>query len=526
MNNTAAKVSQDIIKKIYERTIFHFKAICGTYPRGSKKESGICCFIKEFVNGLKEKGIDIDLKHQSETREGKPINNIVITKPASKGYENAKKVALQAHLDMVCQKVEGSKHNFDTMPIKFEINGNLMTSENKETTLGADDGIGIACIMAILESTELSHPQIQAVLTSDEEDGMSGAKWLDTKLVDADCFINIDAEEDGVLYYGCAGGIYAKTDIPVKYMPKPEDTVLLNFEISGLLGGHSGIKIGNKHANANRLMGRALNYFINDFSKTGDKIFLANISGGDVKNAITKKASVVAAVKNNQRKRFEKKAQEIEKIFKYEYGMLEQKLAVKTSTCEDCYENVMSEETLKKIITMIMTVPNGVLDMYIGDKELTGKLVETSSNLGIVKLNGTSVSVVCFVRSFIESKKRFAAEQIRLIAESIGAGFAVDTDFPEWNPDFDSGLVKLFKKTYKDIFDKELSCESIHAGLECGYFFKAFYNPQTQKSADFVAVGPTLHDVHVPEETLYLDTVEPLVALLLNVFANMTAYSQ
>jgi dipeptidase D len=249
---------------------------------------------------------------------------------------------------------------------------------------------------------------------------------------------------------------------------------------------------------------------------------LADISGGDAKNAITKKAVAVVALKESLLKELDNKIKEIESVFIYEYKSLEKDLKINASECKTSYEKVMAKDTLDKIVTVMMTVPNGVLDMHTSIENL----VETSSNLGVVNFNGASVSLVCFVRSSIESKKLFVVEQIKLIAEKAGAGFVADTDSPEWNPDPASKLVKLFQKTYKNIFNKELVCASVHAGLECGYFFKHFFNPKTQKSIDAVAIGPTIDDVHVPEETLYLDTVKPVVSLLLNVLANIQDYDK
>ncbi|MDR3000259.1 MAG: beta-Ala-His dipeptidase [Fibromonadaceae bacterium] len=513
-----SKISKTLVKETSDRVMELFEDICKIYPRGSKKEKAACDFLKKFVEEQKKKGIILELKHQCEEREEKPINNIVITKPATPGYENAKKLALQAHLDMVCQKISGSTHDFDTMPIITEIKnckerGKIMTSKNNETTLGADDGIGMACILAVLESENIPHPEIQAIFTSDEEDGMSGARHFDSSFVTADRLINIDAETEGTLYYGCAGGIYANINIPANFVKKPEGTALLKFEISGLKGGHSGIMIHKGRANANRLMGRALNYFIEGFPN----IMLADILGGDAKNAITTKAVAVVAVENNLVEKFKSKAKNIEGIFKYEYSSLEEGLKVSVSDCKESYEKVMAKDTLDKTVAILMTVPNGVLDMHT---EIEG-LVETSSNLGVVALNEASVSLICFVRSSIESKKKFVVEQIRHIAEKVGADFVADTDSPEWNPNPDSQLMKLFQKTYSDIFNKQLACKSVHAGLECGYFFKRFFDEKTQKSIDAVAIGPNIDDVHIPKETLHLDTVEPVVELLLNVMASM-----
>lgn len=516
-------ISKEICEKLNNNVFKHFQEICGVFPRGSKKETAMCNFIEDFVNNLNKNGIKVEFHHQSETQEGKPINNIVLKKPATKGYEKAAPVALQAHLDMVCKKTDDSRHNFDREPIKYEINRkNEMTSVNKETTLGADDGIGVACIMAILESTEIEHPEIQAVLTSDEEDGMSGAKWLDKDLVTAKYFINIDAETEGILYYGCAGGVYANISIRTSYIKKPRIMKLYELEISGLQGGHSGLMIDKGRANANRLMGRTLNYLLGEFK---GKILLADIKGGDdqTKNAITDKSIAVIAVDDIISRNLNEKIHEIEKIFRYEYNSdnseeFEPGLSIKVKTCNNEYENVLTSETLDKVVTVLMTVPNGVLDM---STRVHG-LVETSSNIGVIALKDFQITITCFIRSSIESKKKFVTEQIRLIAEKIGAGFMADTDFPEWNPNGDSPLLKLFVDTYINIFnDKEVKYESVHAGLECGYFFKKFFDDSTQTSVDLIAIGPTIDDAHRTTETLHLDTTGRVVELLLNVLVKM-----
>lgn len=535
-NKKTLSVEDDIVSEFNDRMLMHFKDICGVYPRRSKNEAAMCDFLKKFTEGLEAKGFDVTYTHKPETRGGKPINNVVITKAASVGYEELEPVILQAHLDMVCQKVEGSDHDFDTQGIEYEIvteeNEDIMISKNRETTLGADDGIGVACIMALLESNNLKHPKIEAVFTSDEEDGMSGAQNFNTDLVSGTRLINIDAETEGVLYYGCAGGIYAHVKIPLKYKFADSDSKFYKINISGLTGGHSGLEIDKNHANANRLMGRTLHYLTMEF---GESVSLVSINGGNAKNAITKEAAAVVGINSTISKSFMDKIKAVEIIFKNEYQYVEKELSLTACQCEDIYGKVFTSDTMSNIVTAIMTIPNDVIAMH---GAIDG-LVETSANMGVIAQsnnnitlssnviiqNDNAITITSFIRSSIETKKLLVVEQIRMIAEGIGAEFIADTDFPEWDPNRSSKILKLFENTYKDIFDgQEAVSESVHAGLECGYFYKNF--AKAKRSMDLIAIGPTITGAHTPQETLYLSSVKKLVKLLLTVLERMIEEEQ
>lgn len=381
----------------------------------------------------------------------------------------------------------------------------------KDTTLGADDGIGVACIMAILESDEVSHPPIEALFTSDEEDDMTGAMAVSRDLIQGMRLINIDTETEGVFYYGCAGGINANFSLPIDYIPAGQGLVYYSVEVSGLLGGHSGVQIHEKHANANRLLGRALNQLDTVLSQQGVGMCLAEIKGGDKKNAITRKAQAVVGIEPADESLLKNEVNGLYEMFAHEYEYVEHDLNLEAAPASGSYPQVFSPATLGKLLSLLMVIPNDVLAMH---GNIPG-LVETSCNLGVLQQEGSHVKAVSFIRSFIETKKQYVVEQMRLLAGLVGAGFSTDADFPNWEPASDSELVKRFRTAYADTFGTEAEFESIHAGLECGHFARAF------PEMDMIACGPTITGAHTTEETLYIDTVDKIVRLLLNVLLQM-----
>lgn len=500
-------VNEELVKKISERVNFHFRAL-SQIPRGSGNEKQISDFLVKFAEGLQDKGVTY-IKSAHEPIGSKTIYDVVIRKPGMGACTGLPITILQAHIDMVCQKTEHSTHDFLKDPIEIQLDGNKMTA--KDTTLGADDGIGVACIMALLESDEVSHPPIEALFTSDEEDDMTGAMAVTRDLVQGERLINIDTETEGVFYYGCAGGINANFSLPINFIPAKKGLIYYSVEVSGLLGGHSGVQIHEKHANANRLLGRALNQLSTILSQKGSGICLVKINGGDKKNAITRKAQAVVGIDPADRSLFESEAKTLYETFAHEYEYVEHDLKLEAVPVLDHYTQVFSPDTLEKLLSLLMVMPNDVLAMH---GEIPG-LVETSCNLGVLQQEGTQVQLVSFIRSFIESKKQFVVEEMRLLAELVNAAFSTDADFPNWEPASDSELVKRFNKAYSDTFQTEAKFESIHAGLECGHFARAF------PDMDMIACGPTITGAHTTEETLYIDTVDKIVHLLLNVLLQM-----
>lgn len=500
-------VSNEVVKKISGRVNDHFRAL-SEIPRGSGNEKGISDFLVSFAEGLKDKGVTYT-RSTHEPIDTKKIYDVVIRKPGTGECANQPVTILQAHMDMVCQKTEGSTHDFFKDPIEIQTEGNRMTA--KDTTLGADDGIGVACILAILESDEISHPPIEALFTSDEEEDMTGAMAVSRDLLQGKRLINIDTETEGIFYFGCAGGINANFSLPVDYIPSAKGLTYYSLEISGLLGGHSGVEIDKKHANANRLLGRALHHLSTLLKQKGSALSLVEIKGGDKKNAITQAAVAIVGVDPAESSFFESEVKALYEMFAHEYEYVESSLKLEAVQKSGEFPQVFSPAALDKLLSLLMIIPNDVLAMH-------GKipnLVETSCNMGVLQQEGDQVKVVSFIRSFIESKKQFVVEEMRLLADLVGAEFSTDADFPNWEPKSDSELIKRFQNAYMDTFEEEAGFESIHAGLECGHFAREF------PEMDMIACGPTITGAHTTKETLYIDTVEKITHLLLNVLLQM-----
>lgn len=492
------EITEAIVKKVNERVMYYFEEI-SKIPRGSGKEQGIADYLVKFA---KEHSFEYRLS--SDMINGKQTHDVVICKPASVGYESLETVILQSHIDMVCQKVDGSTHNFDADPIKIKYDGDKMFADG--TTLGADDGIGVACMLAVLESGEVTHPPIEALFTSDEEDGMTGAMAVTEKLITGRRLINIDTETEGTLYYGCAGGIDANFCIPVTYEPIPIGYSLIQIKLSGLLGGHSGVEIHKKHANAHKLMARTLLAVSETYP-----MYLASFTGGDKRNVITRAASAVVAVETAKVNKVISLVEEQAKTFIHEYEGIETAISLTALSSGDNLSRALSRDSLNKFLSVVLVIPNDVQAMH-GKVE---GLVETSCNLGIVRFESDQIYICSLIRSFFRTKKLYVLEQMKQLAKLAGASFSVTGDYPDWEPNPSSELIARFVDTYIDAFGKSPLVESIHAGLECGYFSEKF------PYMDMIACGPTITGAHTPEETLYMSTVEKVVELLLKVLNKM-----
>ncbi len=499
-------ISKEKVDKLNTKMLEFFSQFSNVYPRGSKKEVKAAEFLVKFA-----KDRNLEVFHQSEIINNIPVNNVVIKKPGTAGYENAKPVVLQAHIDMVCVKNPDSKHDFDNEPIHIKDDGKTYTTQDG-TTLGADDGIGVACAMAFLDCDYISHPPLEAVFTSDEEDGMSGAGNYDkSKLIlNGRTFINIDAEDEGLFYYGCAGGIYAKSKFSFNYVNLPQGNGVYTISISGLMGGHSGIQIDKKRANANRLMGRLLHELTYEFPENA--FYLSGIDGGSFPNAIasTCTATISTVLPDEV---VVHKVNEIAEIFKQEYLEIEKDMLIKLSTRKEYALKALPFETFKGIVSTLMLVPNDVIAM----SNTVDGLVETSANLGLVKKDPkeNAYIITSFIRSSVDTRKAFVVEQMRRMADYFGAEFFTDKDNPGWSPNVNSEILKVFKETYVETFQTEAIATAVHAGLECGYFAKKY------PDMDLISVGPTITGAHSPEETLKLDTTPKVVELLANVFEKL-----
>lgn len=498
-------ITESIVQATNERVFHYFREI-SKIPRGSNNEQAIADYLVAFA---KERGLEV--RRCDTPVDDHTAHDVVICKPGTPGFDGLDTLILQSHIDMVCQKVPGSAHDFTKDPIKLVEKDGKMTADG--TTLGADDGIGVACMLAILESNDIAHPPIEALFTSDEEDGMAGAIAVTADLVKGNRLINIDTETEGVMYYGCAGGVDAIFRLPIRHEPVPANAAFLHIELSGLLGGHSGVEIHKKHANAHILMARTLRAIQDECPMR-----LVTFTGGDKRNVITRSAGALIGVDTADVQKVIDLVAKQEEIFRHEYDGIEMTqegasaivLAAKTSAEKPAA--ALAQDSTDTFLRMVMVMPNGVQAMH-GKVE---GLVETSCNLGIITQKEDHIYLCSLIRSFFRSKKLYVLDQMRQLALLAGAGFTAASDYPDWEPNLSSELMARFGRAYTSAFPgKEAEFMSIHAGLECGYFTQKF--PQM----DMIACGPTITGAHTPEETLYIDSTEKVVKLLLTVLAQM-----
>ena len=497
------KVSKDLANKLHELSLHYFREL-SKIPRGSGKEEKAADYLVEFA-----KGKGLSYKRTSDIVNNKQTCTVAIYKPASPGYEEASPLVLQAHIDMVCQKEPDSDHDFEKDPIDIILEGNVMRANR--TTLGADNGIGVGIIMALLDSDEISHPPLEALFTSDEEDGMSGIIAVTPDMLTGRRMINIDSTDEGVFTYGSAGGINCDISFPVVYEPLPQGYILLDLDISGLFGGHSGVEIHKGRANAHLLLARVLTILQKKVS-----VHIANFYGGGKRNVITREVGAIVAIPTDSKELAQSIVKEVQDIFNHEYKDIEEDISVKLKSCvEDTTlipGKVLDLESTDKIIALMMAVPNDVMAMH---NQISG-LVGTSCNLGVIELDETQFRILSSVRSSHLSKKHYIADKFESIAKLLGAKFSTSSEYPSWEPDVHSPLLKTFEKTYKETFtDKEPVFEAIHAGLECGFVSEKF------PGMDIISCGPTMKEIHTPKERLYVDTNLRLVELLLNVMTSM-----
>lgn len=448
-----------------------------TIPRPSKKEGNAVKFVESVGKSL-----------NLETITDK-VGNVIIRKPATPGYENRKGIILQSHLDMVPQKNSDKQHDFEKDPIQAFIEDGWVKARG--TTLGADNGIGVAATLAVLQSTDLVHGPIEALFTIDEETGMTGANNLQPGILKGDILINMDSEDEGELYVGCAGGTNANIRFTYKDEPVPANYVAYRISVTGLKGGHSGLDINLGRANANKLMFRFLKYAVANIG-----LRLASIDGGSLRNAIPREAFSVVVVPEKATDELKEAIEDFFKIYRHEYGKVEPDLkfsAEKTSMPL----HLMDEMTQDDLINAIQACPNGVVRM---STDMEG-LVETSLNLAIVKSENHEVKALALLRSSVDSAKEDVESTLESIFRLAGAEIWFDGQYPGWKPNMDSAILKTMQKVYNDKWGKVPAIKAIHAGLECGILGSAYPN------WDMISFGPTIRYPHSPDEKVNIETV-------------------
>lgn len=475
------------ISSLYPQPLWQWFAQICAIPHPSKHEQALSRHIQAWA---RDKGLTV--------LEDK-VGNLIIKKPATAGMENRKTVVIQAHLDMVPQKNADKKHDFTKDPIEAYVDGDWVTANG--TTLGADNGIGMASALAILGSDEIKHGPLEVLLTVDEEAGMTGAFALEAGMLEAEILINTDSEQEGEIYMGCAGGVDAEFTVPMQWQPLPAGHQAYRLNISGLKGGHSGVNIHLGRGNANKLLAR---FLVDQASELDFKV--SEIAGGSLRNAIPREAEVVITLAADKRALLEQKVAAYQVLLQQELSATEP--ALKLAVTETILPaQVMSIESQQSLLNLINVCPNGVMRM---SDDIAG-VVETSLNLGVITTQGDSVQVLCLIRSLIDSGR----EQLESMLASLAALAKVNVKFsgayPGWKPDPSSPVMAIVKDTYQDIYNKEPVIMVIHAGLECGLFKKPY------PEMDMVSIGPTIRYPHGPDEMVNIETVGQYWQLLLAV---------
>jgi dipeptidase D len=469
----------------------YFEEICKIPRRSSKEEK-----IIEYL-------VDFGMKHQLETITDE-VGNVVIRKPAVKGFEKRKTVCLQTHMDMVAEKNSKSNHNFDTDPIQPFIDGGWIKA--RETTLGADNGIGIASQLAVLTDTKLKHGPIECLFTVEEELGLKGAFNLKPDLLRSKILINLDSEDEGELFIGCAGGINTTATIFYKTRKVPADSVALKIEVSGLKGGHSGDDINKFRGNSIKI----LNRFLWTVSKK-IPVRVAGFEGGNLKNAIPREANAVVTINKSNNQLLQDEFQKFRIAIKNELSGTEPDIKLEMKTA-DLPPQVLKRKYQRRLLNLLYGCPHGVFSMSKSIKNL----VETSTNLASVRFADHQTFTVCTSqRSSVESEKQNIANTVRSIFKLAKAKVENSDGYPGWEPDNDSEIMKISFESYQRLFGIKPLVKAVHAGLECGLFLEKY------PELDMISFGPTIRGAHSPEEKLEISTVKKYWDLLLEVLVSI-----
>ena len=463
-------------------------------PRPSKHEDKIQEFMVNFGNELGLETI------KDET------GNVIIKKPATPGMENRKVVVLQGHLDMVPQKNSDNNHDFKTDPIEAYIDGDWVTANG--TTLGADNGIGVAAAMAVLTSNNLVHGPIECLFTTDEETGMTGAFGLKPGMLDGDILMNLDSEDEGELYIGCAGGVDLNATFHYQTERIPEGSKAYKLTVMGLKGGHSGLDIRLYRGNSNKLLFRFLKVASKDFGMR-----IATVLGGSLRNAIPRESFATVIVPGSNTAAFEAAVKEYEQIFIKELHVKEPDLQFTAEPTDDMGLALMDMDTQMRFINAVYATPNGIIRM---SDDMEG-MVETSTNLAIITAKDGEIKIAALMRSAVESAKDDLAEMMSSVYELAGAEYSLDGGYPGWKPNPDSEILTEMQGIYKNLYGSIPEIKAIHAGLECGLLGSVYTN------WDMISFGPTIRYPHSPDEKVNIETVGKFWNYLTETLKNIPA---
>lgn len=480
----------EILKGLQPESVMKYFEALTRIPRGSGNEQAVSDYLVAFA---KENGLEVIQE---------PCNNVIIKKSGTPGYENAKTVILQGHMDIVCVKEDGLEFDFEKDSIPLVVDGDFIRT--KGTTLGADNGIAVAMTMAILASKDIPHPPIVGLVTVDEEAGMGGVMALNPDNITGDVLINIDSEEEGVALSSCAGGVRSALKVPVASEELNGEFKGFKVVLSQLKGGHSGIEINKNRGNAIKLLGRVL-----ETLNGGADIRVGLLKGGDKMNAIAKYAEAEVAVHEKDVPQIETLIQEMNEMFKNELSLADPEVTVELNSIEAVKAFDMA--STNAVISAMRLIPFGPQTMSEGIKGL----VESSSNVGVLSTVDGEVILESAIRSSVRTLKTEISDRISSIATLVGGSHELMSDYPEWAFKPESQIREVMKEAYSDLTGETLKIDAIHAGLECGFL------KEKVGDIDMISIGPNMADVHTPNEHVSISSVERVYKFLLEVLKRL-----
>jgi dipeptidase D len=480
------------IEGLKPELVWKYFAEISRIPRGSKNEAAATQYVLDTAKLL-------GLRAKADT-----FGNVVVQKPASPGREHVRSVALQGHLDMVCEKNKDKIHDFLKDPIELVRKDNFLMADG--TTLGADNGIAVATNLAIMEDRSLEHGPLELLFTVDEETGLTGASNLSADFLESRVLLNLDSEDEGELCVGCAGGQDTQGTWQVHFNQAPETMVAVRIKVGGLKGGHSGIEIDKGRGNAIKILNRALMAL----GAAGAR--LSSIDGGDKHNAIPRECEAVILLPPRKLKRAKKIVEEFNGTVKAEFATVDPDLLASLIPLNgNRGHRVMRKSEQGKILRTISGLPHGVIKMSADIPEL----VETSTNLAVIQTIEGSIKIITSQRSSVASEIKEIVDSVSSILSLGGASINGSNGYPGWKPNMDSPILKTAKSVYRSLYGKDPEVKAVHAGLECGVIGERF------PGMDMVSFGPTLEGVHSPDEKIHIDTVEKFWDFLLEILKNI-----
>ena len=469
-----------VLAQLEPKAVFrYFEEICGI-PHGSSDTQAISDYLVAFAK-----------KRNLYVRQD-TLGNVIMKKPATRGYEDVPVVMIQGHMDMVCEKTDDKEIDFHTQGLDLVLDENVIHADR--TTLGGDDGIAVAFALAILDADDIPHPALEVVITVDEEIGMLGAAGITTEDLHASYMLNLDSEDEGQLLVGCAGGMTAVCHMPVQWencdLAHP---FCMQIDVDGLLGGHSGMEIIKQRANANKVLGRTLKAI-----QAVADIRLVSIDGGKKDNAIPRAAQAVFVAETEKQPAIQRAVQTLQAAISHEYEVSDPDVTLKMKECTEAVVETMNRASGDAIIDALFLLPNGVQKM----SDAMPGLVQTSLNLGILTMKQDEVQMGFSVRSSVGSEKNLLALQIRALCERLGGMYTESGTYPAWEYKQDSKLRDVMVAVYEELYGEKPKLDVIHAGVECGLFM------DKMKKLDCVSYGPQMYDIHTPNERLHVDSVQ------------------